>query len=134
MLEEFLADEKILQPLEAVMSQELADSVRHALAGLEPREAYVLRMRYSIGTGDDHTLTDLARALGVSPERVRPIEAQALEQLRGPRCAPMLKEFMDETSVQQQKTWPPAKEGGRSITRKRGAGPRRARELLAETA
>ena len=131
-LEEFFADEKILQPLEAVMSQELADGVRHALAGLEPRDAYVLRMRYGIGTGDDHTLTNLARELGVSTERVRQIEAQALEQLR--RRAPMLKEFLDETFVQQQKTWPPAKEGGRSTTRKRGPGQRRVRELLAETA
>ena len=133
-LEEFLADEKILQPLEAVMRQELADGVRHALAGLEPREAYVLRMRYGIGTGEDHTLTDLAGELGVSRERVRQIEAQALEQLRGPRCAPMLKEFLDDTSVQQKKTWPRAKKGGRSTTRKRRSGQRRARELLAETA
>jgi RNA polymerase primary sigma factor len=133
-LEELLADEKILQPLEAVMSRELADGVRHALAGLEPRDAYVLRMRFGIGTGDDHTLTDLAHELGVSGERVRQIEAQALEQLRGPRCGPMLKEFLDETFVQQQKTSPPAKEGGRSTTRKRKSGQRRARELLAETA
>ena len=133
-LEEFLADEKILQPLEAVMSQELADGVRHALAGLEPREAYVLRMRYGIGTGDEHTLADLARELGVSRERVRQIQARALEQLRGPGCAPMLQEFLDETFVQQQKTSPPAKEGGRSTTRKRRSGQRRARELLAETA
>ena len=98
------------------MSQELVDGVRHALAGLEPREAYVLRMRYGIGTGDDHTLTDLARELGVSTERVRQIEAQALEQLRGPRCAPMLQEFLDETSVQQQKTRPHPREGGRSAS------------------
>jgi len=133
-LEEFLADETILQPIEAVMRQELADGVRHALAGLEPREAYVLRMRYGIGTGEDHTLTDLARELGVSRERVRQIEDQALEQLRGPRCAPLLQDLLDEMSVQQQKTWPPAKEGGRSTTRKRRSGQRRARELLAETA
>ena len=108
-LEEFLADETILQPFEAVIRQELADGVRHALAGLEPREAYVLRMRFGIGTGEDHTLTDVAGELGISRERVRQIETQALEQLRGPRYAPMLKEFLDHTSVQQQKTWPPAK-------------------------
>ena len=69
----------------------------------------MLRMRFGIGTGEDHTLTDVAGELGISRERVRQIETQALEQLRGPRYAPMLKEFLDHTSVQQQKTWPPAK-------------------------
>ena len=98
-LEAFIADEAALQPLDAVMSQELADSVQRALARLDSREAYVLRARYGIGTGDDHTLADLGLELGVSRERVRQIEAEALEHLRMPAQAEMLKEFLDGPAV-----------------------------------
>ena len=98
-LEAFIADEAALQPLDAVMSQELADSVQRALARLDSREAYVLRVRYGIGTGDDHTLADLGLELGVSRERVRQIEAEALEHLRMPAQAERLKEFLDGPAV-----------------------------------
>ena len=81
------------------MSQELAEGVQHALAKLDSREAYVLRVRYDIGTGDDHTLADLGRELGVSRERVRQIEAAALEHLRNSTQAAMLKEFLDGAVV-----------------------------------
>ena len=98
-LEAFIADEAALQPLDAVMSQELADGVQRALARLDSREAYVLRVRYGIGTGDDHTLADLGLELGVSRERVRQIEAEALEHLRMPAQAERLKEFLDGPAV-----------------------------------
>jgi RNA polymerase primary sigma factor len=98
-LEDFIADETALQPLDAVMSRELEDHVEHALEGLDSREAYVLRVRFGIGTGDDHTLADLSRQLGVSRERVRQIEANALEHLREPKHAELLKEFLEGTAV-----------------------------------
>ncbi|MCI0428947.1 MAG: sigma-70 family RNA polymerase sigma factor, partial [Rhodospirillales bacterium] len=95
-LEDFLADQAALQPLDVVMNKELAERVRHALERLDSREAYVVRRRYGIGTGDDHTrLADLGRELGVSEERVRQIEANALEHLRKPTQARMLKGFLD---------------------------------------
>ena len=94
-LENFIADERAIQPVDAVMSRELAERVEHALSGLDSREAYVLRARYGFGTGDDHTLAEVGRALGVSRERVRQIEAGALEQLRQPTRAEALKEFFD---------------------------------------
>jgi len=99
-LENFIADERAIQPVDAVMSRELAERVEHALSGLASREAYVLRERYGIGTGDDHTLAQVGRALGVSRERVRQIEAGALEQLRQPTRTKALKEIFDGGSKQ----------------------------------
>ena len=98
-LEDFIADHAAVQPLDAAMRRELADRVEQALAGLKPREAHVLRVRYGIGSGDDHTRAELARELGVSDERVRQIEAAALKQLRTPARAEILKEFLDGPAV-----------------------------------
>ena len=98
-LEDFIADEAANHPLEAVMRQELEARVRLALSGLDSREAYVLRSRYGIGTDDAHTLADVGRELGLSKERVRQIEAGALEHLRRPARAEMLKGFLDNSVV-----------------------------------
>ncbi len=95
-LEDFIADGAALQPLDGAIALELAETLDQALSGLESREAYVLRVRYGIGTGDDHTLADLGRELGVSRERVRQIEAAALEHLRKSGHAEALKGFLDQ--------------------------------------
>ena len=105
-LEDFIADKGAIQPIDAVTSCELAERVEHARSGLESREAYVLRERYGIGTGDDHTLADLGEALGLSRERVRQIEAAALEQLRMPAQAEMLREFLDGAAVPERRSRP----------------------------
>lgn len=55
----------------------------------------MLRVRYGIGTGDDHTLEDVGRELGVSREYVRRIEAQALDHLRTSTHTAGLKEFLE---------------------------------------
>lgn len=102
-LEDSVADDNAVPPLDAVMSQELAEGVERALAKLDEREAYVLRLRYGIGTGEDHTLVDLGRKLSISPERVRQIEAEALEHLRRPGQAEMLKGFLDDAAVPVQR-------------------------------
>ena len=91
-LEDFIADDAAVQPLVALMNRELEDRIRRVLARLDPLEAHVLRLRYGIGTGEDHTLGDIGRELGVSPQRIRQIEAQALEHLREPAQAQELKE------------------------------------------
>jgi RNA polymerase primary sigma factor len=98
-LEDSIADEAALQPLDAAMSRELADRVRHALAGLDPHKAHVLRARYGFDTGYERTLADVGRELGVSGERVRQIEGTALEHLREPTQAAMLKGLLDDTVV-----------------------------------
>jgi len=119
-LEDFIADHTAVQPRDAVMRRELADRVGQALAGLNPREAHVLRLHYGIGSGDDHAMAEIARELGVSPERVRQIEAAALKQLRTSARAEILKEFLDGPAVLESASG--STEGGRP-RRSRGARP-----------
>lgn len=123
-LEEFIADETALQPLDAMMSHELVNRVQHALEGLESRDADVLRGRYGIGTGDDHTLADLGRELGVSRERVRQIEAAALAELRNPVHAEALTGLLDDAPVIERT---PRRSHGQRSTVPREQASRRAR-------
>ena len=92
-LEDFVADKAAIEPLDAALQSEIVDGVRHALARLEPREARVLGLRYGIGTGAEHTIADVARQLGLSGERVRQIQRDALEHLR--EQAQMLEALLD---------------------------------------
>ena len=105
-LGDFLADEAAVQPLDAVIQGELADGLRDALARLDAREASMLRHRFGIGTGSEHTVAEVARQLGVSPEHVRRIEADALAHLR--EHAPMLKNFLDTDRPVPGRTYPSA--------------------------
>jgi len=94
-LEDLLADEGALDPLDAAIRRELAAQIGHAVAKLDSREAHVLRVRYGIGTCDKQTLLVLGRKLGLSRERVRQIEGEALEHLRMLTGAEVLKEFLE---------------------------------------
>jgi RNA polymerase sigma factor (sigma-70 family) len=93
LLEDLLADKAAIEPLDAALQSEIVDGVRHALAQLEPREARVLGLRYGIGTGAEHTTADVARQLGLSGERVRQIQRDALEHLR--EQAQMMEALLD---------------------------------------
>jgi RNA polymerase primary sigma factor len=132
-LEDFIADEAALQPEGGAIARELAEHLDQALSGLESREAYVLRVRYGIGTGDDHTLADLGRELGVSRERVRQIEADALEHLRKPTHAEALKGFLDEAAA-PERTLCPSNGKHSKVPRKHRSRIRRSRARLLETA
>ena len=98
-LEDFLADESALAPFDNALNEELAARLERALAKLDEREAYVLRAHYGIGSGVDRTLKDLGQELGVSRERVRQIEANALERLRHPNSAAQLMGFLDDATA-----------------------------------
>ena len=132
-LEDFIADKAALQPLDGAIARELAEHLDQALSGLESRQAYVLRVRYGIGTGDDHTLADLGRELGVSRERVRQIEVAALEHLRKSAHAEALKGFLDQVAVPRSTLRP--SNGKRSkVPRKHRSRIRRSRARLLKTA
>jgi RNA polymerase primary sigma factor len=77
----------------ATEASALARFVGEALAGLTPREQRVLRMRFGIGGSSDHTLAEVGKAFGVTRERIRQIEAKALEKLRHPARAGKLATF-----------------------------------------
>ncbi|MFQ6004249.1 MAG: RNA polymerase sigma factor RpoD/SigA [Woeseia sp.] len=93
---DFIADESAVQPLDTVLQDERAEYVSGALSRIDEREAYVVRHRFGIGTGGtEHTLSAIAHSLDISPERVRQIEASALERLRNPRIAKVLRMFTE---------------------------------------
>ena len=81
-LGDLIGDERH-SPEEATMRSELADQVEAAMAPLTDREREVLRLRYGLGSGREHTLEEVGRRLSITRERVRQIENRALAKLRG---------------------------------------------------
>ena len=95
-LEDFLADDKALDPCEMVIKDDLKEAVSEILGMLEPREAFVLSMRNGIGVSYPMTLEEIARlpCFGVTRERIRQIEAKALRKIRrSPKMMSILKDF-----------------------------------------
>ena len=82
LLSELIEDRATRQPLDAVIEMDLTERVTDALATLTPLEAHVLRLRYGIGTDEEHTFKTVAQDLGITNERVRQIEVKALASLR----------------------------------------------------
>ena len=92
---DFIADRGVQAPAEAADDAMLKHQVESALAELNPRERQVLRMRFGLEDGRDRTLGEIGEELGVSRERVRQIEAEALGKLRHPRLRSRLREYID---------------------------------------
>jgi RNA polymerase primary sigma factor len=84
-----------VDPQAAVEASALARSLTEALAELTPREQRILRMRFGIGDARDHTLEEVGQVFGVTRERIRQIEAKALEKLRHPALARKLITFAE---------------------------------------
>jgi RNA polymerase primary sigma factor len=82
-LEDRIADPGSLLPVESVEFGEAKLSVERALGALRPRERAVVELRYGLGGGEPMTLIDIAARLGLSRERIRQIEGEALARLRG---------------------------------------------------
>lgn len=96
-LGDFIEDINAASPLDAATSWGLSESTREVLAGLTPREAKVLRMRFGIDMANDHTLEEVGKQFDVTRERIRQIEAKALRKLRHPNRSEQLKSFLDTT-------------------------------------
>ncbi len=94
-LGDFIEDKKAVNPADAVMSLNLTERTRRALATLTPREEKVLRMRFGIGEKADHTLEEVGQDFHVTRERIRQIEAKALRKLRHPSRRKELKSFIE---------------------------------------
>ncbi|CAG9187029.1 RNA polymerase sigma factor RpoD [Cupriavidus pinatubonensis] len=82
-----LVDDITASPEASTMQMALQRDMEAALSTLSPREAKILRMRYSIGTATDYTLDEIGQQFGLSRERVRQLESQALRKLRTPEHA-----------------------------------------------
>jgi RNA polymerase primary sigma factor len=92
-LGDMLEDKGAPSPLEGAIHASLADQTARLLETLSPREAKVLRMRFGIGEGGEHTLEEVGESFVVTRERIRQIEAKALDRLR--RRSQSLKSFID---------------------------------------
>jgi RNA polymerase primary sigma factor len=84
-----------VDPQAVAEASALKGALAEALAELNPREQRILRMRFGIDGANDHTLAEIGEQLGVTRERIRQIEAQALEKLRHARRARKLATFVD---------------------------------------
>ncbi|EAR22641.1 RNA polymerase sigma factor RpoD [Nitrococcus mobilis] len=96
-LGDFIEDAAVMSPVDSATREGLKESVREVLAGLTPREAKVLRMRFGIDMNTDHTLEEVGKQFDVTRERIRQIEAKALRKLRHPTRSESLRSFLDET-------------------------------------
>jgi RNA polymerase primary sigma factor len=83
-------------PHMAAEASALQDVVADALARLTPREERILRMRFGIGVTDEHTLEEVGKTFGVTRERIRQIEAKALQKLRNPSRSRVLASFVED--------------------------------------
>jgi RNA polymerase primary sigma factor len=90
---ETLADDRTSRPDELLAAEDLQQRVIACLATLTEREAFILRLRYGFNTDHPHTLQEVGELLGVSRERIRQLEKEALSKLRQPRRATMLADF-----------------------------------------
>jgi RNA polymerase primary sigma factor len=95
-LVDFIADNRSLNPQEAIINENLADQVRRSLSTLLPREEKVIKMRFGIGERANHTLEEVGQDFEVTRERIRQIEAKALRKLRHPSRSRMLKSFVEK--------------------------------------
>jgi len=93
-LGDFIEDEDGLAPDEEVSSSMLRELLRYILQDLPPREVRILQLRYGLVDGETYTLEEVGKKLGVTRERVRQIEAQALSRLRHPTHARRLRDFL----------------------------------------
>ena len=81
-LSEFIPDEKTLTPAQAVSREILKDQIREVLGDLTDRERKILELRFGLDDGTTHTLEEVGKVFGVTRERIRQIEAKALEKIR----------------------------------------------------
>jgi RNA polymerase primary sigma factor len=84
-----------VDPQTAAEASALQRIVSEALADLTPREQRILRLRFGIGSTTDHTLEEIGKEFGLTRERIRQIEAKALDKLRHPTRAHKLATFID---------------------------------------
>ncbi|MEM7254566.1 MAG: RNA polymerase sigma factor RpoD [Pseudomonadota bacterium] len=94
-LGDFIEDLNITSPGDSATFEGLREATQNVLAGLTPREAKVLRMRFGIEMNTDHTLEEVGKQFDVTRERIRQIEAKALRKLRHPSRSEQLRSFLD---------------------------------------
>src|SRR6202047_5430598 len=94
-LGDFIEDKAVVSPSDAVINLNLKEHTASALKTLTPREEKILKMRFGLEDGSEHTLEEVGQRFAVTRERIRQIEAKALRKLRHPSRSPRLRAFLD---------------------------------------
>jgi RNA polymerase primary sigma factor len=94
-LGDFIEDSQAVSPSEAVISVNLKEYTSQVLRTLTPREERVIKMRFGLEDGSEHTLEEVGQSFQVTRERIRQIEAKALRKLRHPSRSRKLRAFVD---------------------------------------
>ena len=94
-LGDFIEDRQVVSPAEAVISLNLREQTESVLKSLTPREEKVIKMRFGVGDGSEHTLEEVGQNFAVTRERIRQIEAKALRKLRHPSRSRKLRAFLE---------------------------------------
>jgi RNA polymerase primary sigma factor len=94
-LGDFIQDKKAASPVESVVRNNLKDQTGTVLKTLTPREEKVLKMRFGVDEGGEHTLEEVGQSFAVTRERIRQIESKALRKLRQPARSRLLRPFLN---------------------------------------
>jgi RNA polymerase primary sigma factor len=100
-LGDFIEDRGVISPAEAVININLKEQTESVLKTLTPREEQVIKMRFGLGDGSEHTLEEVGQRFSVTRERIRQIEAKALRKLRHPSRSRMLMAFLEGSAVHE---------------------------------
>jgi RNA polymerase primary sigma factor len=94
-LGDFIEDRQVVSPIDAVINVNLKEQTGSVLKTLTPREEKVLKMRFGVGDGSEHTLEEVGQSFAVTRERIRQIESKALRKLRHPSRSRLLRAFLE---------------------------------------
>ncbi len=97
-LGDFIEDKAVVSPSDAVINLNLKEQTASVLKSLTPREEKVIKMRFGLDDGSEHTLEEVGQSFAVTRERIRQIEAKALRKLRHPSRSRKLRAFLEGSS------------------------------------
>jgi RNA polymerase primary sigma factor len=97
-LSDLIEDRAVVSPAEAIIKLNLKEQTAQVLRTLTPREEKIMKMRFGLEDGSEHTLEEVGRSFAITRERIRQIEAKALRKLRHPSRSHKLRAFLDENA------------------------------------
>jgi RNA polymerase primary sigma factor len=93
-LKDVIIDEKSISPFKTLENSEASNRIEQVLSSLTEREEKIIRMRFGIGVGSEHTLEEVGKYFNLTRERIRQIEIKALKKLRHPARSKLLREYV----------------------------------------